>query len=116
MARLCTAYVQTNHDYLLFFHVEQLFRHRTQTGKFQPEYAGKLNFYVARIDDKLKLPVHAETVGVLICGGKGSVRYALARSDSHTWPLPPTPMNHCRAKNELSAAFDQIENRDRRST
>jgi predicted nuclease of restriction endonuclease-like (RecB) superfamily len=35
---------------LLFFHVEQL-RYvviELKTGKLQPEYAGKLNFYVAR--------------------------------------------------------------------
>ncbi|MBG6185153.1 putative nuclease of restriction endonuclease-like (RecB) superfamily [Arthrobacter sp. CAN_A214] len=39
---------------LLFFHVQQLryFVIELKTGKFQPEYAGKLNFYVALVDDK----------------------------------------------------------------
>ncbi|GAP55144.1 conserved hypothetical protein [Arthrobacter sp. Hiyo6] len=37
---------------LLFFHIEQL-RYvviELKTGKFQPEYAGKLNFYVALVE------------------------------------------------------------------
>ncbi|WP_460461661.1 PDDEXK nuclease domain-containing protein [Arthrobacter pigmenti] len=112
---------------LLFFHVEQLryFVIELKTGKFQPEHAGKLNFYVALVDDKLKLPAHAETVGILICGGKNehSVRYALARSDSpmavSTYTYESLPVEEKKAlpgEDELSAAFDQIENRDSRST
>jgi predicted nuclease of restriction endonuclease-like (RecB) superfamily len=34
---------------------------------FRSEYAGKLNFYVNIIDDKIKLPVHNPTIGVLLC-------------------------------------------------
>ena len=51
---------------LLFFHVEQLryFVIELKTGKFQPEYAGKLNFYVALVDDQLKRLGHNETVGI----------------------------------------------------
>lgn len=71
---------------LLFFHVEQLryFVIELKTGKFQPEFAGKLNFYVALVDDKLRSPAHAPTVGILICGSKNdhTVRYALGRSTS----------------------------------
>ncbi|RAX14898.1 DUF1016 family protein [Pseudarthrobacter sp. AG30] len=71
---------------LLFFHVEQL-RYvvvELKTGKFQPEYAGKLNFYVALVDDVLRRDFHNETVGILICGTKNdrSVRYSLGRSTS----------------------------------
>jgi len=71
---------------LLFFHVEQLryFVIELKTGKFQPEFAGKLNFYVALVDDKLRREAHAPTVGILICGSKNdhTVRYALGRSTS----------------------------------
>ena len=34
---------------------------------FKSEYAGKLNFYVNIIDDKIKMPVHNPTIGVLLC-------------------------------------------------
>jgi predicted nuclease of restriction endonuclease-like (RecB) superfamily len=71
---------------LLFFHVEQS-RYvviELKTGKFQPEYAGKLNFYVALVDDVLRRDHHNETIGILICGTKNdrSVRYSLGRSTS----------------------------------
>jgi predicted nuclease of restriction endonuclease-like (RecB) superfamily len=71
---------------LLFFHIEQS-RYvviELKTGKFQPEYAGKLNFYVALVDDVLRRKHHNETIGILICGSKNdrSVRYSLGRSTS----------------------------------
>ncbi|WP_298255526.1 YhcG family protein [uncultured Arthrobacter sp.] len=105
---------------LLFFHVQQLryFVVELKTGKFQPEYAGKLNFYVALVDDKLKLPIHGETVGILICGSKNehTVRYALGRADSpmavstYTYDsLPPAEKDALPRADELSAAFDHIE-------
>ncbi|MEV8042118.1 PDDEXK nuclease domain-containing protein [Arthrobacter sp. NPDC080082] len=71
---------------LLFFHIEQL-RYvvvELKTGKFKPEYAGKINFYVALVDDMLRRDHHNETVGILICGTKNdrSVRYSLGRATS----------------------------------
>lgn len=71
---------------LLFFHIEQS-RYvviELKTGKFQPEWAGKLNFYVALVDDVLRREHHNETIGILICGTKNdrSVRYSLGRSTS----------------------------------
>jgi predicted nuclease of restriction endonuclease-like (RecB) superfamily len=71
---------------LLFFHIEQS-RYvviELKTGKFQPEYAGKLNFYVALVDDVLRREHHNETIGILICGSKNdrSVRYSLGRATS----------------------------------
>jgi predicted nuclease of restriction endonuclease-like (RecB) superfamily len=49
-----------------------------------PEAIGKLNFYIAVVDDLLRQPHHAETVGLLLCTGKDdrSVRYSLSRSTS----------------------------------
>ena len=71
---------------LLFFHIEQS-RYvviELKTGKFQPEDAGKLNFYAALVDDVLRRGHHNETIGILICGSKNdrSVRYSLGRSTS----------------------------------
>ncbi|KIP98311.1 PDDEXK nuclease domain-containing protein, partial [Curtobacterium flaccumfaciens] len=67
---------------LLFFHVEQL-RYvviELTTGKFKPEYLGQLGFYVALVDDKLRRPQHADTVGLLLVADKNDavVRYSLA--------------------------------------
>lgn len=104
---------------LLFFHVEQLryFVIELKTGKFQPEYAGKLNFYIALVDDKLKRQAHAPTVGILICGSKNehSVRYALGRSSSpmaiatYTYDeLPAADRDLVPAEEELTAALDAL--------
>jgi hypothetical protein len=86
-----------------------------KTGKFQPEYAGKLNFYVALVDDKLRRDAHAPTVGILICGSKNehTVRYALSRSTSpmavaaYTYEeLPAADRDLLPAEEQLTAALD----------
>ena len=45
---------------------------------FQPEFAGKLNFYVNAVDDLIKTPSQNPTIGLLICSNKDEteVRYA----------------------------------------
>lgn len=67
---------------LLFFHVEQL-RYvvvELKIGRFQPAYLGQLGTYVAMIDDRLRRPQHASTVGILLVAGRNEtlVRYALS--------------------------------------
>jgi predicted nuclease of restriction endonuclease-like (RecB) superfamily len=66
---------------LLFFHTEQL-RYvvfELKAGKFKPEYTGQLGFYVAVVDDRIRKPQHAPTVGILLCSDKNEsvVRYSL---------------------------------------
>jgi hypothetical protein len=50
-----------------------------KTGKFLPEYAGKLNFYLNAMDDTLKHETDKPTIGILICKEKNKVvaEYAL---------------------------------------
>ena len=45
---------------------------------FQPEFAGKLNFYVSAVDDLIKTPTQNPTIGLLICSNKDEteVQYA----------------------------------------
>lgn len=52
-----------------------------KVGRFEPEYVGKLGFYVSWIDDNLRdKTIHAPTVGILLCAGRNDnvVRYSLA--------------------------------------
>lgn len=53
-------------------------------GEFQPEYAGKLNFYTAAIDEQVKGPEDQPTIGVLLCKSANEtiVRYALRGIDT----------------------------------
>jgi len=54
-------------------------------GKFKPDYAGQLGFYVALVDDVLRRPDrHTPTVGVLLCARRNErvVRYTLGNAAS----------------------------------
>jgi len=48
-------------------------------GKFKPEHAGQLNFYVTLVDEKLKSPLDNPTIGLLLCKQRNRVtaEYAL---------------------------------------
>ena len=50
-----------------------------KTGKFKPEYAGKLNFYLSAVDDMLKTENDNPSVGILLCKEKNKMvaEYAL---------------------------------------
>ena len=102
---------------MLFFHIEQssYVVIELKTGKFQPEYAGKLNFYVALVDDVLRRDHHNETIGILICGTKNdrSVRYSLGRSTSpmavaaYTYDkLPPAEQKHSPTRDTSSPPWN----------
>lgn len=66
---------------LLFYHLKLrcFVVIELKTGKFQPEYAGKLNFYLNAIDGTLKHDYDKPTIGILICKEKNKVvaEYAL---------------------------------------
>lgn len=48
---------------------------------FKPEYAGKMNFYLAAVDDQLKHPTDNPSIGMIICRTKSDIKveYALKR-------------------------------------
>ena len=50
---------------------------------FKPEYAGKLNFYINVVDDKLRGENDNKTIGLLLCKGKNEIvaQYALTGYD-----------------------------------
>ena len=47
--------------------------------EFQPEFSGKMNFYISAVDDLLRHPEDRSTIGIILCKGKKktSVEYAL---------------------------------------
>ena len=48
-------------------------------GDFQPEYSGKMNFYLSAIDDLLRHPDDQPSIGIILCKSKNKVvaEYAL---------------------------------------
>lgn len=66
---------------LLFYHIKlhAFVVIELKSGKFKPEYAGKLNFYVSAVDGILKTQNDNPTIGILICKEKSKtiVEYSL---------------------------------------
>lgn len=74
------------------FYIDLLFYHlklrafvviELKRGDFKPEFAGKLNFYCNVVDDTLRHPQDAPTIGLMLCQTKDSVlaEYALRGID-----------------------------------
>ncbi|MGP5397655.1 PDDEXK nuclease domain-containing protein [Arthrobacter rhombi] len=57
-------------------------RRRTRGREVPAEYAGKLQFYMGLVEDKLRRASPSPTVGILICDSRNdhTVRYALSQS------------------------------------
>ena len=66
---------------LLFFHrkLNALVAIELKAGEFKPEYAGKMNFYLNILNDKVKMPHENPAIGIILCTGKDGleVEYAL---------------------------------------
>lgn len=71
---------------LLFFHrgLNSLVAIELKVGRFEPEYLGKLNFYLEALDRDVKKPHERPAIGLLLCASKDDevVEYALSRSTS----------------------------------
>ncbi len=70
---------------LLFYHIH-LQRYvviELKTTQFEPEYAGKLNFYLAAVDDLLRRPDDEKSIGLLLCKSRDRVIVEYALSDTH---------------------------------
>jgi predicted nuclease of restriction endonuclease-like (RecB) superfamily len=52
-------------------------------GEFQPEYVGKMQFYLAALDDLVKMPNENASIGLILCQSKTKtiVEYALRESN-----------------------------------
>ncbi len=69
---------------LLFFHrgLNCLVAIELKVGRFEPEYLGKLEFYLEALDRDVKKPHENPAIGLLLCASKDAevVEYALRRS------------------------------------
>lgn len=70
---------------LLLYHrrLKSLIAVELKIGKFKPEYAGKMNFYLACLNDTVKLEDENPSIGIIICKEKKrtTVEYALKDSN-----------------------------------
>jgi predicted nuclease of restriction endonuclease-like (RecB) superfamily len=88
-----------------------------KVARFQPDYLGQLGFYVAWVDDRLRIAgQHAPTIGILLCAGRNDnvVRYSLASSSAplavadYTYDaLPASVRDAVPSADQLVAAVDE---------
>ena len=66
---------------LLFYHVKlhSYIVVELKMGEFEPEHSGKMNFYVAAVDNILRSPNDNRTIGIILCRSKSKtiVEYSL---------------------------------------
>ncbi|MEZ4908229.1 MAG: PDDEXK nuclease domain-containing protein [Saprospiraceae bacterium] len=71
---------------LLFYHrdLQCLVLFELKIQDFEPEFVGKLNFYLEALDRDVKRPHENPSIGILLCKGKDTevVEYAMARNTS----------------------------------
>ncbi len=92
---------------LLFYHVRLhcYFVIELKTGRFQPEWAGKLSFYLSAVDHLMRLSPDGRSVGLLLCEShrRTIVEYTLQNIDQ------PIGVSSYRVTRELPAPIrDQV--------
>jgi predicted nuclease of restriction endonuclease-like (RecB) superfamily len=68
---------------LLFYHIDlrSYIVIELKAGKFKPEYAGKLNFYLSAVDSQIKKPDDNQSIGILLCKKKDKIEAEYALRD-----------------------------------
>lgn len=70
---------------LLLYHrrLRSLIAIYLKVGRFQPEYIGKMQFYLAVLNDQVRLEAENPSIGIILCKSKDKtiVEYALKDSD-----------------------------------
>ncbi len=105
---------------LLLYHrrLQCLVAVELKIGKFQPEYKGKMDFYLNILNDKVKLPHENPTIGIIVCKSKKRtiVEYALKDSAqpigiatySLTTKLPNTYKEILPDTDEIARKLDKL--------
>ncbi len=94
-----------------------------KTVDFEPEFAGKLNFYIKAIDEKIKTERDNSTIGILICKSKDKTVVEYALSDIYKpmgvseyqliQSLPDYLKSSLPSIEEIEAEFEKIETNEK---
>ncbi|MDR0567212.1 MAG: DUF1016 domain-containing protein [Prevotellaceae bacterium] len=70
---------------LLFFNrkLRALVAIDLKIGSFEPEFVGKMNFYLGLLDRQVKQPDENPSIGIILCADKDNVAVEIALSDFH---------------------------------
>ena len=99
---------------MLFFHIPLncYVVIELKAAPFQPEFAGKLNFYVNAVDDIIKTPAQNPTIGLLICSNKDEteVQYAF---NGITTPMGVASYDNVKRLQEQLPSVEELKARIR---
>jgi len=105
---------------LLFYHTKMhcYIVVELKTVNFEPEFAGKLNFYIKAVDKQIKSEEDNPTIGILICKSKDKTVVEYALSDIHKpmgvseyqliQSLPDSLKSSLPSIEEIEAEFDKV--------
>lgn len=86
--------------------------------EFEPEFAGKMNYYLSAVDDLLKSDIDQPSIGIILCKSKDNldVEYALRDinkpmgiSEFSFNELPPNIQKNMPTVEELENEFKNFE-------
>lgn len=99
---------------LLFYHVKLkcYFVIELKTKDFEPEFVGKLNFYLSAIDSLVKEETDAPTIGMLLCKTKDNLNVEFALRDINK-PIGVSEFTFNELPKNLQKALPTIEELER---
>jgi predicted nuclease of restriction endonuclease-like (RecB) superfamily len=70
---------------MLFFNrkIKALIALDLKIGGLEPEYIGKMNYYLGLLDDQIKMPDENPSIGIILCADKDRVDIEVALRDIH---------------------------------
>jgi len=105
---------QDYHLDLLFYHLRLrcfvVFELKIE--EFKPEFAGKMNFYLSAVDDRLKHASDQPSIGIILCKGRNAVIVEYALRDTSKpmgvaeYRLTPAPALPAKLRRELPTTDD----------
>lgn len=109
---------------LLFYHLKlrSYIAVDLKIGKFKPEYAGKMNFYLSALDDLVKSETDNPSIGIILCKGKTDVQVEYALRDISkpigiseyqlTKAIPDAFQSQLPTVEELEDELEEVENNE----
>lgn len=74
-------------------------------GEFQPEYSGKMNFYVSAVDDQLRHKDDQPTIGIILCKSKSKTKAEYSLRNLNT----PIAVSTHRLPQQLQDSLPSVE-------
>ena len=79
-----------------------------KTKRFEPEFVGKLNFYITTINELVKDDRDAPTIGMLLCKNKNNYAVEFSLKDVNN-PIGVSAFHYTELADEMRAALPSAE-------